>query len=103
MIISRLSIIGSDLLAETSSNSRPNSTDLYSEIGPLTRASRSDFDELAKTLNRIESECKLAWDYLKVLLIKQTSLCLDLINCVLDRGQERPRERGVVAHVGLPD
>ncbi len=32
----------------------------------LRRASRTDFDELEKTLLRMESECKLAWDYLKV-------------------------------------
>ena len=44
----------------------PGSSDLYSEIGPLTRASRTDFDELERTLLRMESECKLAWDYLKV-------------------------------------
>lgn len=44
----------------------PNSSDMYSEIGPLTRASRTDFEDLERTLGRLESECKLAWDYLKV-------------------------------------
>ena len=44
----------------------PDSSDLYSELGPLTRASRADFDELGRTLARVESECKLAWDYFKV-------------------------------------
>ena len=44
----------------------PDSSDLYSELGPLTRASRADFDELERTLTRVEAECKLAWDYFKV-------------------------------------
>ena len=44
----------------------PNSSDLYSEMGPLIRASRTDFEVLQKTLNRLEHECKNAWDYLKI-------------------------------------
>ena len=43
----------------------PDSGDLYSELGPLTRASRTDFDDLERTLARMEAECKLAWDYLR--------------------------------------
>ena len=45
----------------------PDSSDLYSELGPLTRASRTDFEELQKTLKRMEMECKNAWDYLKII------------------------------------
>ena len=45
----------------------PNSSDLYSEMGPLTRASRTDFEELHKILKRMEHECKNAWDYLKII------------------------------------
>ena len=45
----------------------PASSDLYSEIGPLTRVSRTDFNELNKTLRRMEAECKNAWDYLKII------------------------------------
>merc|ERR1712051_554970 len=45
----------------------PGSSDLYSEIGPLTRTSRTDFQELQKTLKRMEAECKNAWDYLKII------------------------------------
>lgn len=44
----------------------PNSSDLYSEIGPLTRASRTDFDELSRTLKKMEAECKSAWNYLRI-------------------------------------
>eukprot|EP00095_Tigriopus_kingsejongensis_P007677 maker-scaffold156_size297567-snap-gene-1.36 protein:Tk07677 transcript:maker-scaffold156_size297567-snap-gene-1.36-mRNA-1 annotation:"fh1 fh2 domain-containing protein 3-like" len=51
----------------------PNSSDLYSEIGPITRASRTDFGELERTLGRMESECKLAWDYLKVVSKQDTT------------------------------
>ena len=45
----------------------PNSSDLYSEMGPLIRASRTDFEELQKTLKRMEHDCKNAWDYLKII------------------------------------
>ncbi|KAF4531503.1 hypothetical protein B566_EDAN004099 [Ephemera danica] len=45
----------------------PESTDLYSEIGAVTRASKVDFDELANNINRLENECKASWDHLKVI------------------------------------
>jgi hypothetical protein len=45
----------------------PASSDLYSEIGPLTRVSRTDFSDLERTLKRMEAECKNAWDYLKII------------------------------------
>ena len=45
----------------------PDSSDLYSEIGPITRASRTDFEELKRTLSRMEAECKNAWDYMKII------------------------------------
>ncbi len=44
----------------------PESSDLYSELGPVTRASRTDFGHLERTLTRMESECKMAFDYLKI-------------------------------------
>uniref|UniRef100_A0A1B6EEG5 FH2 domain-containing protein n=2 Tax=Clastoptera arizonana TaxID=38151 RepID=A0A1B6EEG5_9HEMI len=46
----------------------PDSTDLYSEIGAVTRASKVDFDELAGNLHKIEVECKASFDYLKVII-----------------------------------
>ncbi|XP_026684541.1 FH1/FH2 domain-containing protein 3-like [Diaphorina citri] len=46
----------------------PQSTDLYSEIGPVTRASKVDFDELASSLRRMEMECKASFDYLKLII-----------------------------------
>ncbi|XP_058792186.1 FH1/FH2 domain-containing protein 3 isoform X2 [Phymastichus coffea] len=45
----------------------PGSTDLYSEIGAVTRASKVDFDELAMNINKLESECKASWDHLKLI------------------------------------
>ncbi|XP_037940117.1 FH1/FH2 domain-containing protein 3-like isoform X5 [Teleopsis dalmanni] len=42
-------------------------TDLYSEIGPITRASKADFTELAYNLNQLEMECKASWDRLKLI------------------------------------
>lgn len=51
----------------------PDLSDLYSEIGPVTRASKTDFEELSSTLVRMEEECKSAWDYLKVVTKVDTS------------------------------
>ncbi|CAH1187826.1 unnamed protein product [Phyllotreta striolata] len=45
----------------------PDATDLYSEIGAITRASKIDFDELALNIQRLESDCKSSWDHLKVI------------------------------------
>ncbi|XP_051169881.1 FH1/FH2 domain-containing protein 3 isoform X7 [Leptopilina boulardi] len=45
----------------------PDSTDLYSEIGAVTRASKIDFDELASNIFKLESECKASWDHLKLI------------------------------------
>ncbi|KAK6626886.1 hypothetical protein RUM44_009363 [Polyplax serrata] len=45
----------------------PDSTDLYSEIGAVTRASKVDFDELAGNIKKLEDECKLSWNYLKII------------------------------------
>lgn len=45
----------------------PNSSDLYSELGSVTRASRVEYDEVAKTLNKMEADCKTSWEHLKVI------------------------------------
>ncbi|XP_028968731.1 uncharacterized protein LOC100905305 [Galendromus occidentalis] len=44
----------------------PNSSDLYSEMAEVTRASKVDFEETSKTLNKMESDCKASWEHLKV-------------------------------------
>ncbi|KAA0202767.1 hypothetical protein HAZT_HAZT004161 [Hyalella azteca] len=45
----------------------PDTTDLYSEIGSITRASKVDFEELASNIEKMQVECKASWDYLKVI------------------------------------
>ncbi|VVC29642.1 Hypothetical protein CINCED_3A014046 [Cinara cedri] len=45
----------------------PDSTDLYSEIGAITRASRVDFGEIAATLTKVEQECRASFDHLKTI------------------------------------
>ena len=47
--------------------SLPTASDLYSEIGPITRASRTDFEEVSSTLSRMKEECKNSWDYLRII------------------------------------
>ncbi|XP_076862431.1 FH1/FH2 domain-containing protein 3 isoform X4 [Brachyhypopomus gauderio] len=45
----------------------PNSTDLYSEIGAVTRTAKVDFDQLQENLTQLERRCKASWDHLKVI------------------------------------
>merc|ERR1711892_507771 len=47
--------------------SLPTASDLYSEIGAITRASRTDFEEVSTTLSRMQEECKNSWDYLRII------------------------------------
>ncbi|CAG0882676.1 unnamed protein product [Darwinula stevensoni] len=51
----------------------PDSKDLYSEIGALTRASKVDFEELAANLEHIEVDCKASWEHLKAITKHDTS------------------------------
>uniref|UniRef100_A0A672JYN3 FH1/FH2 domain-containing protein 3-like n=1 Tax=Sinocyclocheilus grahami TaxID=75366 RepID=A0A672JYN3_SINGR len=45
----------------------PDSTDLYSEIGAVTRSAKVDFGQLQETLTQMEWRCKASWDHLKVI------------------------------------
>uniref|UniRef100_A0A8C5FE52 Formin homology 2 domain containing 3b n=1 Tax=Gadus morhua TaxID=8049 RepID=A0A8C5FE52_GADMO len=45
----------------------PESSDLYSEIGAITRSAKVDFDQLQDNLVQMERRCKASWDHLKVI------------------------------------
>ncbi|KAM4600328.1 FH1/FH2 domain-containing protein 3 [Polymixia lowei] len=45
----------------------PDSSDLYSEIGAITRSAKVDFDQLQDNLAQMERRCKASWDHLKVI------------------------------------
>ncbi|XP_054165043.1 FH1/FH2 domain-containing protein 3-like [Oppia nitens] len=45
----------------------PKSSDLYSELGAVSRASKKDFDEVSKSLQKMEMDCKASWEHLKVI------------------------------------
>ncbi|XP_020841360.1 FH1/FH2 domain-containing protein 3 isoform X4 [Phascolarctos cinereus] len=45
----------------------PDSTDLYSEIGAITRSAKVDFDQLQDNLCQMERRCKASWDHLKAI------------------------------------
>ncbi|XP_034110665.1 FH1/FH2 domain-containing protein 3 isoform X3 [Drosophila albomicans] len=47
--------------------SSSDTSDLYSEIGPITRASKADYADLAHNLTQLEAECKTSWDRLKLI------------------------------------
>jgi len=50
----------------------PNTTDLYSELGAITRTSRADFSLVEDTLKSLERRCKMSWDYLKLIAKHET-------------------------------
>ncbi|KFQ09001.1 FH1/FH2 domain-containing protein 1, partial [Leptosomus discolor] len=50
----------------------PETTDLYSEIGSITRSAKVDFDELANSLVQLERRCRASWDNLKVIAKHET-------------------------------
>nr|XP_046910731.1 FH1/FH2 domain-containing protein 3-like isoform X5 [Dermatophagoides farinae] len=45
----------------------PNTSNLYSELGAVSRASKVDFDDLGKNLHKMEQDCKQSWEHLKVI------------------------------------
>uniref|UniRef100_A0A8C2S5A0 Formin homology 2 domain containing 3 n=1 Tax=Capra hircus TaxID=9925 RepID=A0A8C2S5A0_CAPHI len=45
----------------------PDSSDLYSEIGAVTRSAKVDFDQLKDNLCQMERRCKASWDHLKAI------------------------------------
>ncbi|XP_078688915.1 FH1/FH2 domain-containing protein 3-like isoform X6 [Branchiostoma floridae x Branchiostoma belcheri] len=45
----------------------PESTDLYSEIGAVTRSSKVDFELLTLNLAKMEKQCRASWDNLKAI------------------------------------
>ncbi|XP_066482939.1 FH1/FH2 domain-containing protein 3 isoform X2 [Tiliqua scincoides] len=45
----------------------PDSTDLYSEIGAITRSAKVDFEQLQDNLSQMEKRCKASWDHLKAI------------------------------------
>uniref|UniRef100_UPI00398E458D FH1/FH2 domain-containing protein 3 isoform X7 n=1 Tax=Pristiophorus japonicus TaxID=55135 RepID=UPI00398E458D len=45
----------------------PDSSDLYSEIGAITRSAKVDFDQLQESLCQLEKRCKASWDHLKAI------------------------------------
>ncbi|KAI4471690.1 formin y 2 domain containing isoform i [Holotrichia oblita] len=56
----------------------PDASDLYSEIGAITRASKVDFDELALNIQRLESDCKASWDHLKLITKHDGSMMMKI-------------------------
>nr|XP_026500449.1 FH1/FH2 domain-containing protein 3 [Vanessa tameamea] len=43
----------------------PDTTDFFSEVGPVIRASKVDFEVLSANLLKLESDCKASWDHMK--------------------------------------
>lgn len=41
-------------------------SDLYSEFSAVNRGSKVDYSEVAKSLKKMQQDCKASWDYLKI-------------------------------------
>merc|ERR1719300_1402929 len=67
--------------------SLPTASDLYSEIGAITRASRTDFEEVSITLARMQEECKNSWDYLRI-IAKYDTETSDSESCMKNKTSE---------------
>jgi len=67
--------------------SLPTASDLYSEIGAITRASRTDFEEVSITLARMQEECKNSWDYLRI-IAKYDTETSDAESCMKNKTSE---------------
>uniref|UniRef100_S4RN63 Formin homology 2 domain containing 3b n=1 Tax=Petromyzon marinus TaxID=7757 RepID=S4RN63_PETMA len=50
----------------------PDTTDLYSEIGAITRSAKVDFDQVQENLNQMERRCRACWDHLKAIAKHET-------------------------------
>ncbi|CAF3636334.1 unnamed protein product [Rotaria sordida] len=50
----------------------PDTSDLYSEIGQITRCSKVDFDELEIKLTKLESDCRASFDHLRAISKHET-------------------------------
>ncbi|CAF0725525.1 unnamed protein product [Rotaria sp. Silwood1] len=50
----------------------PDTSDLYSEIGQITRCSKVDFDELELKLNKLETDCRASFDHLRAISKHET-------------------------------
>ncbi|XP_075925722.1 FH1/FH2 domain-containing protein 3-like [Petromyzon marinus] len=65
----------------------PEASDLYSEIGAITRIAKVDFNQLAENLAQLERRCKASWDHLKAVAKHEaraqlkTRLCDFLCDC----------------------
>jgi len=54
----------------------PGSTDLYSEIGPVARCAKVDWEELTNKLSKMEHDCKASWDHLRAIAKHDSSSAL---------------------------
>ncbi|XP_045531252.1 uncharacterized protein LOC123718627 isoform X2 [Pieris brassicae] len=76
-------------LCEMIKNKFEDTTDLFSELGPVIRASKVDFDVLSNNLLKLEADCKAAWDHMKRVAKHDGSLYKMKINDFITDAAER--------------
>lgn len=71
-------------------NKVPESTDLYSEFGAVSRCARLDFDALQDNLKKMEHDCKSCFDYVAKISQKENNQSMkNKVNSYLTEVAER--------------
>ena len=66
----------------------PDTSDLYSDIGGLSRCSKLDWEEINRKIIKLESDCQSSWDNLRAIVKHDSSTLLKnklsefLVDCV---------------------
>ncbi|KAI6177987.1 Formin HOmology Domain [Aphelenchoides besseyi] len=71
-------------------NQVPDSTDLYSEFGAVSRCARLDFDAVQDNLKKMETDCKACFDYVAKISQKENNQSMkNKVNSYLTEVAER--------------
>ncbi|RNA07900.1 FH1 FH2 domain-containing 3 [Brachionus plicatilis] len=53
-----------------------DTTDLYADLGGISRCSKADWDEISRKIKKLESDCQLSWDNLRAIAKHDSSTFL---------------------------
>ncbi|CAF1012151.1 unnamed protein product, partial [Brachionus calyciflorus] len=53
-----------------------DTTDLYADLGGLSRCAKADWDEISRKIKKLESDCQLSWDNLRAIAKHDSSTFL---------------------------
>lgn len=53
-----------------------DTSDLYADLGGISRCSKADWDEISRKIKKLESDCQLSWDNLRAIAKHDSSTFL---------------------------